>query len=115
MKKKCLKIILAFMLVMVITFQYPVEAKAFSFGDFFNSVGKIFNNGVKFLGNVSNSTKNFSKMLENAGNLAKKYDQSGLGNSLTKLAHNNSRRFIKEHSDMSQHTKTSRSFICIYI
>lgn len=86
MKKKCLKIILAFMLVMVITFQYPVEAKAFSFGDFFNSVGKIFNNGVKFLGNVSNSTKNFSKMLENAGNLAKKYDQSDLGNSLTKLA-----------------------------
>lgn len=86
MKKKCLKIILAFMLVMVITFQHPVEAKAFSFGDIFNNVGKIFNNGLKFLGNTSNSAKNFGTILGNLGNLAKKYDQSGLGDTLSGLA-----------------------------
>ena len=86
MKKKCLKIILAFMLVMVITFQHPVEAKAFSFGDAFKSMGKIFNNGLKFLGNTSNSAKNFATILGNFGNLAKKYDQSGLGDTLSGLA-----------------------------
>lgn len=89
MKKKCLKIILAFMLVMVITFQYPVEAKAFDFSgltNIFNTGKKIFSNGSNFFKNLINGGNKAGQLFQNVSKFAQKYDQSGVATMFSNLA-----------------------------
>lgn len=86
MKNKYMKIICILLLVLTITFQFPVKSKALSIGDIFKTGSNIFKAAGKFLSVFSKDTGDLGQYISNFSELLEKYDQEGFADLLSKVA-----------------------------
>lgn len=84
MKNKYMKIICILLLVVTITFQFPVKSKAFSIGDIFKTVSNVISSASEFLSGFSKDAGDIGKYVSNFAEVFKKYDQEGFADLLLK-------------------------------